>query len=168
MSQTNFTYRIANSADVPALCALGLLSYGQYREEIGTDNWKKMEASLSDLDKMSALLQGANCFVCFDGNKMIGMVFLIESGHPWDIFEADWSYIRLLGVDPSYQGKGIARQLMQMCLNLAKAKGENLVALHTGEYMAAGRHLYESMGFKILRELPKRFDQRYWLYTLEF
>jgi uncharacterized protein (DUF1810 family) len=32
--------------------------------------------------------------------------------------------------------------------------------------MDAARHIYESLGFTILKEIPNRFGKRYWLYTL--
>ncbi len=83
------------------------------------------------------------------------------------MFKAEWSYIRLVGVDPDYRGKGIAKNLTEMCLEFAKKTKEKIIALHTSEFMDAARHIYESLGFKVLREIEPRLGKRYWLYTLE-
>ena len=95
------------------------------------------------------------------------MAFLIPSGNPTDIFQADWSYVRMVGVHHSYGGQGIGRQLMQLCIDQAKATHETTLALHTSEFMDAARHLYEQLGFTQLKELEPRYGKRYWLYLLE-
>jgi ribosomal protein S18 acetylase RimI-like enzyme len=73
----------------------------------------------------------------------------------------------MVGVHPDYSGRGICRALMELCLNHAKHTNEKIVALHTSEFMDAARHIYQSMGFKVIRDLPLRFGKQYWLYTLE-
>jgi ribosomal protein S18 acetylase RimI-like enzyme len=95
------------------------------------------------------------------------MAFLLPSGNPTEIFENDWSYIRMVGVHPGYTGRGIARKLTEECIKLAGELNENIIALHTSEFMDAARHLYESIGFKRLKEIPNRLGKRYWLYTLD-
>jgi ribosomal protein S18 acetylase RimI-like enzyme len=73
----------------------------------------------------------------------------------------------MVGVNPSYAGRGIARQLTETCIKKAKELGEKTVALHTSEFMDAARHLYESIGFRVLKEIPERLGKKYWLYTLD-
>jgi ribosomal protein S18 acetylase RimI-like enzyme len=73
----------------------------------------------------------------------------------------------MVGVHPHYTGHGIARRLTEKCIEKAKELKEVTIALHTSEFMNAARHLYESMGFKVLREIPNRLGKRYWLYTLD-
>jgi hypothetical protein len=33
--------------------------------------------------------------------------------------------------------------------------------------MDAARHIYESMGFTILQQIPDRLGKKYWLYTMD-
>lgn len=33
--------------------------------------------------------------------------------------------------------------------------------------MKSARHIYEKMGFQILKEIEPRFEKKYWLYILE-
>ena len=55
--------------------------------------------------------------------------------------------IRMLAVDPAVQGRGVGRALTEACLERAQATGRRRIVLHTGDSMAAAKHLYESIGF---------------------
>lgn len=166
-STSTFTYREGSLADKEQLRHLGIISYGQYKPLLTEENFNVLHRNLSDGSKVEALISGSKCFVCQDGDTIVGMAYLVSSGHPWDIFQADWAYIRMVGVNPAYQGKGIARELTRQCIAYARQTGEKTMALHTSEMMDAARHLYESLGFKQLREIEPRFGKRYWLYLLE-
>jgi ribosomal protein S18 acetylase RimI-like enzyme len=102
-----------------------------------------------------------------ENNKIVGTAYIIPSGNPTDLFKKEWSYIRMVSVNPNYQGQGIAKALTKMCIAFAKQNKEKTIALHTSEFMDAARHIYENMGFKILKEIPALFGKKYWLYTLE-
>jgi ribosomal protein S18 acetylase RimI-like enzyme len=95
------------------------------------------------------------------------MAHIIPNGNPSDIFKTEWSYIRMVGVNPKYQGQGIAKSLTKMCIDKAKQTKEKTIALHTSEFMDAARHIYESLGFKVLHEIAPRLGKKYWLYTLD-
>ena len=73
----------------------------------------------------------------------------------------------MVGVHPDFGGKGIGKMLTQMCIDFAKSSNEKVIALHTSEYMNVARHIYESLGFKQIRELEPRYGKRYWIYKLE-
>lgn len=113
------------------------------------------------------LLGKATCFVARYEGKIIGMAFLLPSGNPIDVYEAEWCSIRLVAVHPSHQGKRIAKTLTQICIDEAISNGEKTIALHTSSMMPAAMHVYESFGFKIIKDLGKRFGQQYFLYTLD-
>ena len=61
--------------------------------------------------------------------------------------EKDASGIRLLGVAPHIQGRGVGRALSMYCIDLAREKGHRYVVLHTTQPMHAAWALYESLGF---------------------
>ncbi len=166
-SQNNYTYREASLNDKEQLKQLGIISYGQFSNILTPDNWTKLNTFLNDEEKLVDLINKSKSFVCLDKNEIIGMAYIIPSGNPWDIFKAEWSYIRMVGVNPEYQGKGIAKNLIRMCLDHAKQTKEKIVALHTSEFMVAARHIYENLGFKMLQEIKPKFGKRYWLYTLD-
>ena len=163
-----YTYRKGNSADLEQLQQLGLASYGRFKTVLSEEGWKKMEAGCGNPETYKNLLEIAQCFVCESNGKIIGMAFLIPKGNPVAFFEAGWAYIRLVGVLPGQDGKGIGKKLTQLCIDFAKTSGEKTLALHTSEFQDAARHIYESLGFKKLKELDAIFGKRYWLYTLDF
>ncbi len=146
--------------------ALGILSYGQHRGALDPESWEKFHAFISAPDTFTYLMSTSTCFLCSVDKHIVGMAFLVRKGHPTDMFEAHWSYLRMVGVDPEYAGRGIAKRLTTMCLDHARQTGERFVALHTSEFMDAARHIYEGFGFKVVRSLT-RYDKQYWIYLLD-
>ena len=165
-SQNNFTYRNITINDAQQLKQLGIISYGQFVNILEPQHFDILNGFLHDDDKLTQLINNSTGFACLHNNQIIGMAYIIPSGNPWDIFKAEWSYIRMVGVNPAYGGQGIAKALTSMCINHAVKTNEKIIALHTSEFMNAARHIYESLGFKILQPIEPRFGKKYWLYTL--
>jgi ribosomal protein S18 acetylase RimI-like enzyme len=160
------TYREGSLEDIEQLQQLAVVSYGQYASVLTPEHWETMKNGFLNNEKFEALIRQSTVFVCCDGNRIVGMAYFIPHGNPFMVFEADWSYIRIVGIDPGYSGKGIARTLTAMCIAMGKQTGESIIALHTSEFMDAARHIYESLGFVKLREIDPIFGKRYWLYIL--
>ena len=167
MTNNNLSYRMGTISDVDQLQDLGKIAYGQFQSALTPDNWEIFNGNLQDKQKFIDILNIANCFVCADNDKIIGVAYIIPSGNPTDLFKSDWTYIRMVGVNPKYRGQGIAKALTQKCIDFAKQNNETTIALHTSEFMDAARHIYESIGFKVLKEIPPLFGKKYWLYTLD-
>lgn len=164
--QLEFEYRQAEIADKDALKELGWLSYGRYSQYMTQENAEKLKTNMYSDAVWGSILSTAKGFICEYQNKIIGMAFLIASGNPWDVFKSEWSYIRMVGVDPNFEGYGIATRLMKQCIDYAVSINETTIALHTSEKMNAARHIYEKLGFKILQEIEPRLGIKYWLYSL--
>jgi ribosomal protein S18 acetylase RimI-like enzyme len=160
-------YRIGTQEDKEKLQQLGLSSYNRFRNILTEENWSKLNSFLSSESSYSDLLSKSKCFVCEADDQIIGMAYLVPKGNPTDIFQADWSYIRMVGVNKEYEGEGIGKKLTQMCVDFARETNEKIIALHTSEFMDAARHMYEKIGFKPIKELEQRFGKKYWLYILE-
>jgi ribosomal protein S18 acetylase RimI-like enzyme len=60
------------------------------------------------------------------------------------------AHIRMLGVHPAAQGRGIGKALMDETIRLARERGKTLMTLHTTERMTAAQGMYEAMGFRRL------------------
>lgn len=157
-------YRRAKGSDISGLRDLGLLSYGQFSNSLTAHNWLKMKSYVSDENSYLKLLEIGTGFVCEYKTKIIGMAYLIPPGNPTAIFDKNWSYLRMVGVDPKFSGKGIATKLTKKCISQAKQEEQRKIYLHTSELMDAARHIYGQMGFVRIKELPLHFDIRYWLY----
>ena len=161
-------YRPATTGDLEEMKGLAIKSWGQFEPVLTPENWEKLHGSLNDDATYKELLGTASVTIATDGqNKIIGMVFLVPHGNPTDIYDKDWSYIRFLTVDPEYGKLGIGKNLTQICIHKAKQNGETAIALHTSEMMDAARHIYEGLGFRILKEIDQRLGKRYWLYILK-
>ena len=59
----------------------------------------------------------------------------------------DEAHLRMLGVSPQYRGRGIARLLVDACIETAREHGKRRLTLDTTPLMIAAQHLYSSMGF---------------------
>jgi ribosomal protein S18 acetylase RimI-like enzyme len=160
-------YRSGTANDKEQLQALGLVAYGPFRKVLTEENWNKLHQFLANPQTFSHLMQTSTCFICEINNELVGMSFLVSKGHPTDMFKAEWSYIRMVGVNPAFGGNGIGKKLTQMCIDYAKETNEEYIALLTSEFMNSARHIYENLGFEQLRELDIRYGKRCWIYFMD-
>jgi ribosomal protein S18 acetylase RimI-like enzyme len=159
-------YRKGRLTDAPQLRKLALASYGQFQKDLTPENWEKFHGLLAAESSYINILKIAQCFICEKGEEIIGVAYIVPSGNPTELFQSDWSYIRMVAVNPEYRGNGISKKLTQMCIDFASENNEKIIALHTSEFMDAARHIYESLGFNKIKELDPLFGKKYWLYQL--
>lgn len=162
---TDFVYRKANSNDFDKLKTLGKESYSEFSRVLTKANWNKMKSFLDNDELLNKLINQSTVFVCEKESDLIGMIYLVPSGNPTELFEKDWSYIRFLGVNPKHRGNGIGEKLTDLCLDYAKENKESYVALHTSEFMDSARTIYEKKGFRKTKEI-EFLGKRYWIYLL--
>ncbi len=161
------TIRRGTMDDVPALINLALKSWSVFHDKLTDENRASLVRNLSNPGTYTDLLNKSESFICTtDTGRVIGMAFLMPSGNPTSLFKAGWSYIRMVTVDPEFGGLGIGRRLTGLCIEAARQNQEGIIALHTSELMDNARHLYETLGFKILKEVDPRLGKRYWLYLM--
>ena len=65
-----------------------------------------------------------------------------------DPLEDHRAHIRMLGVLPDAQGRGIGRALMGEAESRARAAGKTEMTLHTTAHMAAARAMYEALSYE--------------------
>jgi ribosomal protein S18 acetylase RimI-like enzyme len=65
-----------------------------------------------------------------------------------DELEAHLAHIRMLGVAPDAQGRGIGKALMVDAERRARAAGKTEMTLHTTEWMRAAQALYDGLGYE--------------------
>lgn len=161
------TFRKGTAEDRPQLEWLGYLAYGQYKDQLSEENWQLMEQSLDSKANWDQLMARAIPFVCADGEAIVGMAFLYPSGNANEIYPDNWSHVRMVGIHPDYERRGIARRLTTLCIEEARSLGERTIGLHTSEVMNTARRIYESLGFVEIKDLGLRFGIRYWLFRME-
>jgi GNAT superfamily N-acetyltransferase len=58
-----------------------------------------------------------------------------------------WAGVLRLAVLPGHRGLGVGRALVDECVRRCRDRGTQTLALHTTEWMAVARGMYERMGF---------------------
>jgi ribosomal protein S18 acetylase RimI-like enzyme len=84
------------------------------------------------------------------GSVTVELSGRIPGGHPRPPLNPDQAHVRMLGVHPDVQDRGIGRQLMEGAAEEARRAGKRWVTLETTEAMVTAQRLYESMGYRRL------------------
>jgi GNAT superfamily N-acetyltransferase len=79
-----------------------------------------------------------------------GMLLLDWPPHPFDPATQARAYLLNVFVEPEYRRRGLARALIDRCLDEASRRGISVVSLHASE---EGRPLYHSLGFRSTNEM---------------
>jgi ribosomal protein S18 acetylase RimI-like enzyme len=145
--------REGNSNDLHQVKKLALDTWKEYQEVLTEENWIRLSNTLNNDETYIRLLTASYAFVCEDAEG--------------EIYSSDQSYIRFVTVAASCAGLGLGQRLTEKCIEKARETGEQVVALHTSEFMNKARYIYEKLGFRIIRELPGILGKRYWLYELQ-
>lgn len=91
--------------------------------------------------------QRERCWIAEQEGENVGSVMLVrESGTV--------GRLRLLLVDPGARGLGIGRHLVGECTAFARAAGYRSIVLWTDSVLTAARRIYESEGYRLVREEP--------------
>lgn len=78
------------------------------------------------------------------GETIVGMITVLVYRIPY----VKKAYLDDLVVDETHRGHGVAKQLMNHAMNLAKEKGASYIDLTARPRRAEGNSLYETLGFK--------------------
>ncbi len=111
-----FEIRIATEGDFDAIIELNLASYDEYRTRFSPDSLDEMEAKLSDVKTFA---ERAVFMVVEYGTDLVGSVAYCPPGRSVPPFDPDWASILLLAVAPGARRMGLARMLVQRCVELA-------------------------------------------------
>jgi ribosomal protein S18 acetylase RimI-like enzyme len=79
-----------------------------------------------------------------------GLLILDWPPNPLDPTGENRAYLLNVFVEPDYRKRGLARQLVQLCVTEAARRKILVVTLHASE---AGRPLYETLGFRTTNEM---------------
>lgn len=163
----NIIYRNNSCSDIFQLLNLGLSSYSEFSHFFDTENWSIMESSLNSFESYKDLLLEGKSWGAYHNNKVVGMIYFIPSGKEGRLVNnKNWSIIRSLAVNPLYRKHGIAKKLVQFCIDEATKTNEKYVFLYTADFMKPAQKLYENFGFKKHGETIN-LGRKYLTYLLE-
>jgi ribosomal protein S18 acetylase RimI-like enzyme len=92
-------------------------------------------------------------WIFFNDQKPIasaGLMIMDWPPHPLDPEGESRAYILNVFVEPDYRRRGLARELLRLCLAEARRRNLRVVSLHAS---SEGRPLYESLGFRGTNEM---------------
>ncbi len=82
-----------------------------------------------------------------DGTVVGSATFVLPGSRLAELSRTGEAEFRMLGVDPSAQGRGVGRALVHACVDLARAAGAARLVLCSAANMAAAHRMYEREGF---------------------
>jgi GNAT superfamily N-acetyltransferase len=151
--------RDARPIDRGAILVVTLAAYEQYAAALTPPLWARyrqnIQATLGDVGTATQIVAEE------ESGALVGTVLLFPAGavmpNPGGTaIPLEWPEVRLLAVAPAARGKGLARRLMEECIQRARAAGAPALTLHTADLMAVAMRLYERMGFTRAPELDIR------------
>jgi ribosomal protein S18 acetylase RimI-like enzyme len=146
----------------------GRVTADAYREYARGDDWM---AYLEEIADVAGRAQRTTVLVAVEDRRILGSTTLeldrrVSEGE--DNVEGarlppHEAHIRMLGVAPEAQGRGIGRALMEESIRIAREHGKTLMTLNTTERMKTAQRMYESMGF--VRQQDWQVDEEFKLLT---
>jgi ribosomal protein S18 acetylase RimI-like enzyme len=129
---TGISLRPATPADVPRLAELVRAAYGHYVERIGGPP-RPMT------DDYAQVVRTHTVIVAEREGEIAGLLVLGISDEGF--------YIDNVAVDPSHQGSGVGRALLERAESAARDAGFDSIYLFTHERMAENLALYSRIGY---------------------
>jgi ribosomal protein S18 acetylase RimI-like enzyme len=141
--------RPAEPADYDAIARLTLAAYrsdGQLATE--TSGYAAVLADVAGRAEHGEVLVAVD-----DSGTPLGAVMFVLPGSRYAELSQDGeAEFRMLAVDPAAQRRGVARALVQACLDRAAALGRSDVVICSRDFAVGAHRLYERMGFVRLPE----------------
>ena len=121
---------------------------------------KWMRGIYPGYDSTKAAIEGGWQYICTDGGTVAGAFILNDNPQgnysigEWstDLDEGEYLVIHTLAVAPDMYGKGVAKRMVEYCIDAAKEQGYKAVRLDVVPTNKPAKKLYEGMGFKFAGE----------------
>lgn len=135
--------RQAEPVDYPAVARLTVDAYqadGQLNEAAAS--------YANTLADVAARAEAGALLVAVDGADVLGSVLFVEPGSQYaELSRAGEAEFRMLAVDPTAQGRGVGRVLVQACVDRARGTGCTAVVICVRDFAMPAQKLYQSLGF---------------------
>tara|TARA_B100000446_G_scaffold164366_1_gene165980 strand:- start:383 stop:832 length:450 start_codon:yes stop_codon:yes gene_type:complete len=113
----------------------------KYDKEITPELMALLLAADPDRESIFSYLFGSEVLVCRDNDLFVGVAVLAEEG---GVFE-----LKNIAVLEGYQGKGIAKSMINRVKQLAKESGAKMLEVGTGNSSLSQIALYQKCGFRM-------------------
>jgi GNAT superfamily N-acetyltransferase len=126
--------------------------FGSLREVLGDEIFERLHqpdwrAAQAESVRSSCTSDERDVFVAVADGRPVGFAAVALNA-----FHDGMGVVDIVAVDPAYQRRGIARELMARCADHMRAEGMDIAAVVTGGDAGHGpaRGLYESLGYTAL------------------
>jgi ribosomal protein S18 acetylase RimI-like enzyme len=103
---------------------------------------------LKELTDVTGRANKASVWVLTHRDLPVGGVTYVQGGTMLaNLAQSNEAEIRMLAVDPSFQGRGAGRLLLHQCIEQARAEGAVRLWLEVADWMVRAQRLYRSAGF---------------------
>jgi ribosomal protein S18 acetylase RimI-like enzyme len=135
--------RLVQEQDYVALDRLTRDAYCSIRDAVVPPTY------LEELTDVAGRAQKASVWVLTHRDMPVAGVTYVQGGTELaNLAKGDEAELRMLAVDPSFQGRGAGRLLLDHCIDQARAEGVVRLWLEVAAWMAQARSLYQSAGFR--------------------
>jgi ribosomal protein S18 acetylase RimI-like enzyme len=142
--------RTARADEREVIARITRAAYVEYASSMAPEAWPELAAAIESglastapVERIVAELDG-----CVVGSAMLFAANVEAYAHVAGAQQVTWPEVRLVAVDASARGRGIARAMMEECVRRARAAGARAIGIHTSQTMGAAVALYRSMGFE--------------------
>jgi ribosomal protein S18 acetylase RimI-like enzyme len=125
-----------------------------YREFVGPEDthWNEYLDRIADVGGRAGRTV---VLVAEEDGRILGSATLelegrTEEGEP--PVSPNEAHLRMLGVHPDARRRGVARMLMDACIDEARRAGKRRLTLNTTQRMGAAQAMYESLGFERMED----------------
>jgi ribosomal protein S18 acetylase RimI-like enzyme len=138
--------------------ALGKITLRAYKNLDGRESLGPYENELLDV---AARQLDSEVYVAVDndGTLVGGVTYVPGPERTLSEFQdPEGAGIRMLAVDPQYQGLGAGRALVETCIARARLQHRRRIILHSTPVMTSAQAIYKRLGFELSPELDIWFD----------
>ena len=132
MTDIEYSFRSATSADAAKVIALVMAAYGHYPEQIGM-------VPRPMTDDYAQVITNYQVTVVESHQTIVGVIVLTITDEGF--------LIDNVAVDPSYRGKGLGKTLLEFAEAEARRAGFDSIYLYTHEKMKENIALYSKIGY---------------------
>lgn len=148
MKPTELKIEPATLADVPQIEALVEAAYQHYIERMGQKPGPMVDDYAEHVRENIVFASRSQ------GGEIVGLLVLIEN--------ADHMLLDNVAVDPSAQGQGLGKQLMNHAEQVTRERGFTEIQLYTHKKMVENQAIYKQIGYEEFeRRIEKGFTRVY-------
>lgn len=130
------TYRPMQAADARAVSALCIRVFDEFIASTCKPEGRDAFVQDTTSAKLAERMQRNHMILAFDEERLVGAVDMKQRG-----------YLKLLFIERAYQGQGLGRKLLSLCIEAATLSGHRPEVLEVKSAVNAVP-FYEKLGFK--------------------